>query len=54
MCIKKSYKILTGSIILALVATLILLLVFHKPAPEITPIKEHMEQMESIHKSVEN
>jgi len=46
--------IFTGSIILALVATIILLSFFHKQTPEATPIKEHMEQMESMHKPAQN
>jgi cob(I)alamin adenosyltransferase len=47
----RRWTIFTGSIILALVGTIILLLVFHKPAPEVNPIKGHMEQMEPMHKS---
>ncbi len=46
--------IFTGLIISALVATIILLLLFHKQTPEVTPIKEHMEQMDPMHKPVEN
>ncbi len=50
----RRWTIFTGLIILALVATITLLLLFHKQTPEVTPIKEHMEQMDSMHKPVEN
>jgi cob(I)alamin adenosyltransferase len=42
--------LLTGSIILALAAMIILLFLFHKSAPEVNPIIEHMKQMEFMHR----
>lgn len=49
----RKWTIFTGSIILALVAAIILLLVFLKPAPEVTnqPIIDHMKEMDYMHKS---
>ena len=46
--------IFTGLIILALVAIITFLLLFREQTPEVTPIKEHMEQMDSMHKPAEN
>lgn len=50
----RKWSILMGSIILALIITIILLLLFHRPSPEVTPheMKEYMEQMQDMHKSV--
>jgi hypothetical protein len=46
----RKWAILTGSIILALVAMIILLFLFHESAPEVNPIIEHMKQMEFMHR----
>ena len=45
----RRWMIFLGSIIMALVMAIILLLLFHKPAPEINPGLEHMKQMEFMH-----
>ena len=48
----RRWAILTGAIVLVLIVTVILLLLFHGQAPEITPrqtMKQHMEDMESMH-----
>ncbi len=43
------WTIFSGSIILALVIAIILLLLFHKPAPEVNPVTDHMKQMQFMH-----
>ncbi len=50
------WAIFTGSIILVLITAIILLLLFHKPAREQSPplFKEHMEEMENMHKPSES
>ena len=45
----RKWTMFAGGIILALVATIIILLFFLKPAPQVNPITEHMKQMESMH-----
>jgi cob(I)alamin adenosyltransferase len=47
----RKWTIFSGSIILALIATIILLLLFHNPAmePTLRQMKEHMEQMDLNH-----
>lgn len=46
----RKWTLLTGSIILALAAMIILLFLFHKSAPEVNPIIEHTKQMEFMHR----
>lgn len=45
----RRWTIFLGSIILALMIAIILLLLFHKPAPEVNPMIEHMREMEFMH-----
>jgi ATP:cob(I)alamin adenosyltransferase len=45
----RGWTILTGAVILTFVVTIILLLLFHKPAPDFNPFIDHMNQMNSIH-----
>ena len=45
----RRWTILIGAILLALVATIILLILFHRPAPDFSPFIEHMKQMNFIH-----
>lgn len=47
----RKWTIFSGSIILALIATIVLLLLFHSPAlePTLNQMKEHMEQMDFNH-----
>lgn len=45
----RKWTIFTGSIILALVVAIILLLVFLKPTPEVNPTIDHMKQMDFMH-----
>ncbi len=50
------WAICIGSIILVLIIAIILLLLFHKTAPEQSPplFKEHMKEMENMHKPSES
>jgi len=52
----RKWAIFTSVVILALMATIVLLLVFHKPTPEQSPplFKEHMKEMENMHKPSES
>ena len=47
----RKWTLFTGSIILVLITTIMLLLFYHKPTSEATihQMKEHMEQMEYLH-----
>ncbi len=45
----RRWTIFSGSIILTLVTAIILLLLFHKPAPEVNSVTDHMKQMEFMH-----
>ena len=45
----RRWTIFSGSIILALVTTIILVLLFHKPGPEVNSVTDHMKQMEFMH-----
>jgi cob(I)alamin adenosyltransferase len=46
----RKWALFTGSIILLLAGAIIILSLFHKPAPEVNPIMDHMKQMEFMHK----
>jgi hypothetical protein len=46
----RTWTMLTGTIIMALVVTIILLILFYKPTPDFNPFIEHMNQMNYIHK----
>ncbi|NIS69351.1 MAG: cob(I)yrinic acid a,c-diamide adenosyltransferase [Proteobacteria bacterium] len=52
----RKWSIFIGLIILVLMTAIILLLLFHKPAPEQSPplFKEHMKEMENMHKPSES
>jgi cob(I)alamin adenosyltransferase len=52
----RKWAIILGSIILILIVTIVLLLSFHRPSPELTPIqlKEHMREMEDMHGSAQD
>ena len=45
----RRWAILIGALLLALVAIIILLILFHRPAPDFSPFIEHMNQMNFIH-----
>jgi cob(I)alamin adenosyltransferase len=45
----REWTIFAGSITLALAAAIILFLVFVKPTLEVTPVTDHMKEMESMH-----
>ncbi len=46
----RKWTIFMGSIILALAGSIILLILFHKPFPEVNSVVDHMVQMTSMHK----
>jgi cob(I)alamin adenosyltransferase len=50
----RKWTILTGSIVAALVALIVLLLLFHHPTSGVNSFTDHMKQMESMHQPTGN
>jgi cob(I)alamin adenosyltransferase len=46
----RKWTIFIGSIILALILTIVAIIIFHRPAELPDPVKQHMEEMEDMHK----